>query len=104
MSYPDTQKVSIQLRQNSIAQRAVFVWTGVNREDKYSISFGGPNKYYKTDPFPLCFDNEVTPTLKLLRKSLELMGFTKLIELDNRPGGMPSEFYNYHSALLAIRP
>lgn len=86
------------------AKRALFIWTGVTREDRYSITFGEPNKYYQSDPFPLCFDNLTSPSMKLLVRSLELMGFTQLHEIPNSPDGMPTDFYDLHAAILAIRP
>lgn len=87
----------------SMARKALFIWTGVSREDEYCIGFGEPNKYYKSDAFPLCFDNLTTPSLKLLLKSLELMGFTEIHQIANPPGGMPDSFFAPHAAILAIR-
>jgi len=88
----------------SMAKKAVFLWTPVTEEDAYCIHFGEPNKYYGADEFPLCFDNLVRPSVRLLRKSLELMGFTKIIELPNPPGGMPESFFQPHRAIVAVRP
>lgn len=88
----------------SIARKAIFIWAPVTDDDDYCIRFGEPNKYYKSDQFPLCFDNLTRPSAKLLRKSLELMGFTKIYEIPNQENGMPDSFYNVHKAILAIRP
>jgi len=88
----------------SMARKAIFVWTPVSDEDDYCIRFGEPNKYYTTDKFPLCFDNIVRPSRKLLMKSLELMGFTEIHQLKNPPGAMPDVFFDCHAATLAIRP
>lgn len=87
----------------SIARKAIFIWTPVT-DDDYCIKFGEPNKYYKSDKFPLCFDNNTRPSAKLLRKSLELMGFTEIYEIPNQENGMSDSFYNVHKAILAIRP
>lgn len=88
----------------TIAKKIIFIWTLVADDDDYSIRFGEPNKYYKNDPFPFCFDNMVRPSLKLIYKSLELMGFTEIYEVPNK-GGFPDVFYHVsNKAILAIRP
>lgn len=88
----------------SFARRAIFIWTPVTDDDDYCIRFGEPNKYYKADKFPSCFDNNTRPSAKLLRKSLELIGFTDIYEIPNKDGGMPDGFYKSHKAFLAMRP
>ena len=40
----------------------------------------------------------------LLRKSLELMGFTEIHQIHNRPDGMPDYWFNRQRGYLAIRP
>lgn len=87
-----------------MARKALFIWAPVTTDDDYCIRFGEPNKYYGADSFPLCFDNLVRPSGKLLRKSLELMGFSQIVEFSNPPNGMPDDFFNFHKAILAIRP
>jgi SAM-dependent methyltransferase len=88
----------------SIVRKAIFIWAPVTDDDDYCIRFGEPNKYYKSDQFPLCFDNKTRPSAKLLRKSFELMGFTEIHEIHNKDNGMPDNFYNCHKAILAVRP
>ncbi len=88
----------------SIARKAIFIWAPVTSDDDYCIRFGEPNKYYKDDEFPLCFDNITRPSAKLLRKSLELMGFTDIYEIPNKEGGMPDRWHKQHNAILAMRP
>lgn len=87
----------------SIAKKALFIFTPVTDDEGYAIRLGEPNKYYKADEFPFCFDNLVRPSRTLLKKSMELMGFTKLIEISNTPDGMPAGYYNAHAAILGIR-
>lgn len=87
-----------------MAKKALFIWSRATTDDDYCIRFGEPNKYYKADSFPLCFDNLVRPSGKLLRKSLELMGFSQIIEFSNPPDGMPDDFFAERKAILAIRP
>jgi hypothetical protein len=88
----------------SIARRAIFIETAVTNDEDYCIRFGEPNKCYKADDFPFCFDNEVIPSERLLRKSLEVMGFTNIYEIPNKEGGMPDSFYKSHKGFLAMRP
>jgi len=88
----------------NISKKMIFIWTLVTDDDDYTIRFGEPNKYYKNDIFPFCFDNMVRPSLKLIYKSLELMGFTEIYELPNK-GGFPEVFHNVRNkAILAIKP
>ncbi|MBU2103178.1 MAG: DUF1698 domain-containing protein [Candidatus Omnitrophica bacterium] len=87
----------------SIAKKAIFIWTLVADDEDYTIRFGEPNKYYKNDKFPFCFDNMVRPSLKLLYKSLELMGFTNIYEVADN-GQFPEVFYNVRNkAIIALR-
>ncbi len=88
----------------SIARKAIFIWTPITNDDDYCIRFGEPNQYYENDDFPLCFDNKTMPSSKLLKKSLELMGFTNIYEIRNIEGGMPDHWYKKHNAILAMRP
>ncbi len=89
----------------SIAHKAIFIWTLVAEDNDYCIRFEEPNKYYKSDKFPFCFDSFVRPSIKLLYKSLELMGFTELHEISNGRDGIPEIFYGIRNkAILAIRP
>lgn len=87
----------------AVARKALFVYTPVTRENDYCIRFGEPNKYYKKDGFPFCFDNNVRLSAKLLRKCFELMGFAEIYEIPNAPEGFPDSVYNAHIALLGIR-
>jgi len=89
----------------SIARKAIFIWTLITDDDDYRIIYGEPNKYYRHDKFPFCFDNLIRPSVKLLYKSLELMGFTQIYEISNHKDGIPDLFCNVKNrAVLAIRP
>lgn len=83
----------------SLARKAIFIYTEVTVEDQYCIRFGEHNKYYKDDPFPLCFDYGTTVSLKLLLKSFELMGFSEIYDIGSRIGHPATS-----AALLAMRP
>jgi hypothetical protein len=74
----------------NIAGKALFVWTLVNEDEGYSIRFGEPQGHYKQDSFPLCFDNEITISEKLLQRSLELLGFRHVFEIPARDSSLPS--------------
>jgi len=86
-----------------IARKALFIWTPVTDDDDYCIRFGEPNKYYTEDTFPYSFDNNTRPSGKLLKKSLELMGFNEIHEFPSAEGGMPDIFYRQHKAVFAVR-
>ena len=64
-----------------IARKALFVWTLVSEDDSNVIHYGDPRGDYPTDLFPFCFDNLTVLSVPLLRKSMELMGFSRIIEL-----------------------
>ena len=88
-----------------MARKAILVWTWTseNEEDDMVIRYGSANRYYKDDKFPYCFDiMQISPGL--LRKSLELMGFTEIHQIRNRPDGMPDYWFDRHRGYLAIRP
>jgi hypothetical protein len=92
----------------SIATRAIFVWTltsdvGDTDEETMTIKYRSVNRYYEHSKFPFCFDvTQISPGL--LRKSLEMMGFSDIYELKNVPGGMPDGFFKSHRGYLGVRP
>lgn len=104
----------------SIAKKAIFVWTLTSDvgddhrarwqvdapdadEEVMTIKYRSVNRYYEHSKFPFCFDvTQISPGL--LRKSLEMMGFTEIYELKNVPGGMPDGFFQSHRGYLGVRP
>jgi hypothetical protein len=85
----------------SSTRKALLVFTPCHREDEYSIKFHTVNRYYR-DPFPYCFD-VCTLSRRLLRRSLEEMGFTRIVEMKMADDSMPSDWARAHLGLLAIR-
>ena len=87
------------------ARKALLVWTYTTEhaDDEMIIEYKSVNRYYEHSSFPFCFDvMQISPGL--LRRSLELMGFTEIHELKNRPDGMPDYWFDRHRGFLAIRP
>ncbi|MEZ0373794.1 MAG: class I SAM-dependent methyltransferase, partial [Candidatus Sericytochromatia bacterium] len=87
----------------SMARKALFIWTPVSPKDDLSITFSEPNKYYKGDVFPFCFDFDVLPSRKMVRKSLELMGFNRQYEFSDAENGLPESFSSRFITILGIR-
>jgi SAM-dependent methyltransferase len=83
------------------ARKALLVFTPCHDDDEYSIKFHTVNRYYH-DRFPYCFDVS-TLSKKLLRLSLEQMGFTRIIDLKIVENSMPAHWANVHLGLLGIR-
>ncbi|MBF0518200.1 MAG: DUF1698 domain-containing protein [Nitrospirae bacterium] len=75
---------------SELAQKGLFVWTLVNEDIGYTVHYGHPQGHYKEDNFPLCFDNDVTCSEGLLRKSLELTGFNHIYEIPAGNSTLPS--------------
>ena len=88
-----------------LARKALLVWTMVNEDEKYSIHYGEPRGDYPQDHFPYCFDNHVCPSVALLRKSLELMGFGDIRPIVPSDMGFPNWSWNGYPyrGFLAIR-
>lgn len=87
-----------------LAREGLLVWTICNKDTDISIRFGEPAKYYAGDGFPYLFDNRVFPSKPLLQKSLELMGFSEIIELGHGEGGIKEDMLGGQCvAYLAIR-
>jgi 2-polyprenyl-3-methyl-5-hydroxy-6-metoxy-1,4-benzoquinol methylase len=74
----------------SLAKKSLLVLTIVNSDTHLSVSYGEPRGDYAEDVFPNCFDNLVCPSRLMLRRSFELMGFSKVAELDLTASGAPS--------------
>jgi SAM-dependent methyltransferase len=70
----------------ALARRALFVWSIMNEDENLSCHYGEPRGDYKDDNFPYCFDNMVCPSVPLIRRSMDLMGFREIIEIPPPPG------------------
>ena len=64
-----------------LSKNALFVWTLFNHDDSNVVRYGTPRGDYPGDVFPYCFDNLTAISVPLFHKSMELMGFSKIIEL-----------------------
>ena len=73
-----------------LARKALFVWTIVNEDDNMTIHYGEPRWHYKEDRFPDCFDNRILLSRSLMRRSFELLGFNKIVELPGDGDDLPS--------------
>lgn len=85
----------------SSAEKALLVFTPCHDDDDYSVRFHTINRYYE-DQFPYCFD-VTTVSKRLLRLSFEMMGFTRIIEINDPGQSMPEDWRNKHLVLLGIR-
>jgi SAM-dependent methyltransferase len=86
----------------SAARRALLVLTPCHAEDDLSIRFHAANRYYTDARFPGCFD-VTTVSQRLLRFSLEKMGFNRIVDLSAPSRSMPPHWTRDHLALLGIR-
>lgn len=64
-----------------ISRKALFVWTLFSDDESNVVRYGDPRGDYFSDSFPYCFDNMTVPSVPLLKKSMELMGFSRIVEL-----------------------
>ena len=71
-----------------LARKALFIWTIVNDDQIMTCHYGEPRGDYGSDGFPYCFDNMVCPSVPLIRRSMEMMGFGKCVEI-HPPAGHP---------------
>jgi SAM-dependent methyltransferase len=74
----------------ALARKGLNVWTLVNNDTGYTMHYGDPKGDYKEDEFSLCFDNEISISEGLLRRSLELMGFNHIYEFPANDSALPS--------------
>ena len=65
----------------NLSRKALFVWTLFSNDEGNVIRYGDPRGDYPGDRFPYCFDNMTIPSVALFRKSAELLGFSRVIEL-----------------------
>jgi len=88
-----------------MAKKALFVWTPTSDDgdDELVVRYHSQNRYYENSKFPHCFD-VVILSPAMLRRSLELMGFTEIHELKNTPAGLSDAWFEKHTGYLAIRP
>jgi SAM-dependent methyltransferase len=85
------------------AKRALFLFTGMSDTDALQIHYAEPNRFDKSAPFPVCFDNDVGLSRGLLMRSLALLGFHEIVEIPWSPEWLPREWYASQKALLCMR-
>jgi len=85
--------------------KAIFIYTPVNKDTGLSISYGNPAKYPNALSWPLGFDNEVRPSVALLRMGLQEAGFDDIREIKCPDGLSPrwKEWYSKQIGLFALR-
>lgn len=88
-----------------VAREAIFLFTGMGLEQGYRIYYSKPNRFYLTDEFPVCFDNNVGLSKDLLFDSLALMGFKNIKILSYKSTWLPRSWYDLgeQQAILAMR-
>lgn len=87
-----------------MAKKALFVWVPTdNKETERTIRFNSNNRYDLAAVFPYNFDF-VTLSKPLIEDSLRMMGFTKIVPIENCPDGYSDEWFNNHVGYLALRP
>lgn len=87
------------------SRKAVFIYCPVNSDDDHSIHLGVPAKYPNSLDYPLSFDNEIRPSVSLIKLTLEEAGFHNIIEIDC-PKDIPDSWRNWfysQRAFLAFR-
>lgn len=87
----------------SITRKVLLLHTRVSEEDGYIVSYGKANKYWRGDPFPVCFDNDVTMSRGLLFKSLRLAGFRHIQEIKYNDEWLPWDWYHWQKTLIALK-
>jgi len=64
------------------SKKAIFLWSPVNRDEGLSISYGKPNKYADYSlSWPVNIDNEVRPSIPMIRLGLQEAGFGDIREV-----------------------
>lgn len=86
-----------------IARKALFLFTGMGETDQYLVYYSAPNKFDRDKPFPVCFDNDVGLSRGLLMKSLDMLGFRRVIEIPWQPDWLPLHWKSTQKALVCLR-
>lgn len=88
----------------SIAKEAVFFWGQMLDTEEYLVAYNEPNRFKATTrKFPHGFDDNTRISRGLFRKSAELMGFGKIVEIGHRDTWLPAQWYAPHRAWLCMR-
>lgn len=88
-----------------LTRKALLVWSITNNDEGLTMHYGEPRGDYEQDRFPICFDNKVCPSMRLLRRSFELMGFRTILDMPRPNAGLPQlSWHGYpFRGLLGIR-
>lgn len=87
----------------SITKKALLIHTRISDEDNFIVSYGKANKYHPNDPFPICFDNDITISKPLFLESLRLTGFKHPKEITYSDKWLPLDWYHWQKTYIALR-
>ena len=88
----------------SVAKEAIFFWGQMLDTDDYLVAYNEPNRFaFTTRTFPFGFDDNTRISRGLFRKSMELMGFRRIVEIPYRENWLPADWYAPHRAWLCLR-
>jgi hypothetical protein len=86
------------------SRKAVFLWAPHNHRDDLSLSMGEPGHFPGHLAFPLSFDNEMRPSRKLIERTLQESGFTRIVEVPKpEPLVGLEEWWYSQTGLMAFR-
>jgi hypothetical protein len=98
----------------SVARKAIFLWSGFIDSPELAIRFNPPLASAPPgfhDYFWGKFSNGTAMTTALLRQSMQMLGFTKMMEVGYPPDGLSPDWhahnmahYGPHRAFLFVRP
>lgn len=85
-----------------LAKRALFLFSSIDPDPSFKISYEGANYYYK-NPFPICFDKLNHVSSGLIEYGLRESGFTRIIEIPYQTCWLPWFWYKEYKAFIAIK-
>lgn len=87
----------------SVTRKALLFFNKVIRTDEYLVKYEEPNRYYMSDPFPVCFDNNNSISTGLLNLSFKRLGFREVIELQPNSGWVPQQVMGALGVYLCLK-
>ncbi len=81
--------------------KGIFIYTPVNKDKGLTVSYGNPAKYPNALSWPLGFDNEVRPSVPLLRMGLKEAGFDDIREV-KCPDSLSPRWRRWYSEQIGL--
>lgn len=88
---------------SSITKKILFLFTSIDDNSDFRITYHGKVRKYHDDPFPICFNTNSAVSRPLFEFGVRELGFKKIIELEHQKGWLPEHWYKKYKFFIILK-